>query len=178
MMLTLTQAAKATGKSKSTLLRAIKTGRISASKDEVGVFVIDAAELHRVFPLTIDAPNDAVLTHHGADVLQGEVALLREQLDREREFNRQLSSLLGDEREERRKLTAMLTHQPEPMAHQPAPWPRRGRNKLAWLLLLTLVVILACVTVLWHWRPDTKLGHLNPAPPTTGGEQWKPDDGG
>jgi excisionase family DNA binding protein len=182
MMLTLTQAAKATGKSKSTLLRAIKTGRISAHKDESGMFMIDAAELHRVFSVGIDAPHDAVMTRHAtaddAAMLRGEVTLLREQLDREREFNRQLSSLLGEEREERRKLTAMLTHQPEPMAHQPAPRLRKGLNKPAWVLLLALAVIFACVAMLWLWRTDTKPEYLNPAPPSTGGEKWKPDDGG
>lgn len=49
-MLTLGQAAKETGISKATLSRAIKSGRISARKNEKGGFDIDPAELFRVFP--------------------------------------------------------------------------------------------------------------------------------
>jgi hypothetical protein len=49
-MYTLGTAAKATGLAKSTIHRAIKTGKISVrSKDGTG-YEIDPAELHRVFP--------------------------------------------------------------------------------------------------------------------------------
>ena len=50
MALTLNQAAKACGRSKSTLLNAINSGRMSAPKDDRGRYVIDPAELHRAFP--------------------------------------------------------------------------------------------------------------------------------
>lgn len=50
MPYTLGQAAKATGKSKSTLQAAIKKGRISAIQDDLGQYQIDPAELHRVYP--------------------------------------------------------------------------------------------------------------------------------
>lgn len=52
MQYTLGTAAKATGKSKSTISRAIKDGKISASKDAHGRFQIDAAELDRVYPVS------------------------------------------------------------------------------------------------------------------------------
>jgi excisionase family DNA binding protein len=52
MAYTLGEAAKATGKSKATLSKAIKSGRMSALKDETGTFRIDPAELHRVYPAT------------------------------------------------------------------------------------------------------------------------------
>lgn len=45
------QAAEATGKNVATITRAIKAGKISASKDESGAWKIDGAELSRVFPL-------------------------------------------------------------------------------------------------------------------------------
>jgi len=51
-MYTLGQAAKATGKAKVTLARAIKSGRISANRSEDGSYSIDPAELARVYPLT------------------------------------------------------------------------------------------------------------------------------
>ena len=50
MTYTLGQAAKATGKSKSTISKALKNGTISAEKGENGAFKIDPSELHRVFP--------------------------------------------------------------------------------------------------------------------------------
>lgn len=50
MALTLNQAAKACGRSKSTLLNAINSGRMSAPKDDRGRYAIDPAELNRIFP--------------------------------------------------------------------------------------------------------------------------------
>ena len=50
MKYTLGTAAKATGKSKSTLSRDIKSGKISAARSEDGSYEIDPAELHRVYP--------------------------------------------------------------------------------------------------------------------------------
>ena len=46
---TLGQAAKRVGKSKATLSKAIKTGKISAVKGENGAFQIEHSELHRVY---------------------------------------------------------------------------------------------------------------------------------
>jgi len=50
MKYSLSGAASATGKNKTTIQRAIKNGRISASKGESGSYEIDPSELHRVFP--------------------------------------------------------------------------------------------------------------------------------
>ncbi|WP_286693486.1 hypothetical protein [Paracoccus sp. SCN 68-21] len=50
MALTLNQAAKICSRSKSTLLDAIRSGRMSAPKDDRGRYAIDPAELHRAFP--------------------------------------------------------------------------------------------------------------------------------
>ena len=50
MRYTLGRAAKATGKSKTTIQRAISKGTISATKDDSGSYSIDPSELHRVFP--------------------------------------------------------------------------------------------------------------------------------
>jgi predicted site-specific integrase-resolvase len=48
-MYNLASAAAATGVNRSTVLRAIKAGRLSAQRDEQGGWQIDPAELHRVF---------------------------------------------------------------------------------------------------------------------------------
>lgn len=50
MKYSLSKAAEATGKNKTTIQRAIKNGKISAVKGEIGSYEIDPAELHRVFP--------------------------------------------------------------------------------------------------------------------------------
>lgn len=50
MKLTLGQAAKEAGISKPSLSSAIKKGRLSATKNEYGVYEIDPAELFRVYP--------------------------------------------------------------------------------------------------------------------------------
>ena len=47
---TLGTASQATGCAKSTILRAIKAGRISATRDDLGQWAIDPSELFRVFP--------------------------------------------------------------------------------------------------------------------------------
>lgn len=58
--LTLPQAAKATGKDRSTLFRAIKSGKLTATKNAAGDYVVDVAELDRVYP--VKSPR----THTGA----------------------------------------------------------------------------------------------------------------
>lgn len=50
MKYSLSEAAKATGKNKTTIQRAIKSGKISAGKGDGGSYEIDPSELHRVFP--------------------------------------------------------------------------------------------------------------------------------
>ena len=50
MSYTLGEAAIATGKSKSTLSKAIKAGKITAFKNDNGAFEIEPSELHRLYP--------------------------------------------------------------------------------------------------------------------------------
>ena len=62
-MITLTEAAEQSGKSKSTLIRAIRKGKLSASRNEHGDYRVDPAELARVFtpPVTRhDEPQPVV----------------------------------------------------------------------------------------------------------------------
>jgi hypothetical protein len=56
MVYSLTQAAQATGLTRQGVLAAIKRGTISGAKNAQGQWEIDAAELHRVYPLaTVDS---------------------------------------------------------------------------------------------------------------------------
>lgn len=56
MSMTLAEAAQATGLNRSTILRAIKSGRISGTRDDLGVWHVEPVEVHRVFP-----PAEAML---------------------------------------------------------------------------------------------------------------------
>ena len=62
MRYSLAQAAGATGRSRSTILRSIKAGRLSADRDALTqAWMIDAAELHRLYPpLSDDEPRTPV----------------------------------------------------------------------------------------------------------------------
>lgn len=92
MSLTLNQAAKACGRSKSTLLNAINSGRMSAPKDDRGRYAIDPAELHRAFPFQapdrsadrLSEPQPTTLGNHLTTLtdrgVEREVELLREML--------------------------------------------------------------------------------------------------
>ena len=85
MALTLNQAAKACGRSKSTLLNAISSGRMSAPKDDRGRYAIDPAELNRAFPFQaldqstdrFPEPQPTTPTDRG---FEREIELLREML--------------------------------------------------------------------------------------------------
>jgi len=71
---TLGQAAKAVGMSKTSILRSIKSGRISAGRDELGQWAIEPCELHRVYP----ALTEDTVTGNGTEeraVTGGETAL-------------------------------------------------------------------------------------------------------
>ena len=66
MKYTLSQAAEATGKNKTTIQRAIKSGKISAQKDDNGAYKIDPSELHRVFPIKTAQQAKSNNTQHDA----------------------------------------------------------------------------------------------------------------
>lgn len=121
MKYTLGQAAKATGKSKSTISRAIRKGKLSAEHDVHGQFAIDPAELHRVYPVS-EQGNGCVAnntSHHATPQngamqqveianLERENALLWEMLGREREMSRGLEQ---DRDHWRQQATALIVDQ-------------------------------------------------------------------
>jgi hypothetical protein len=66
MSYTLAEAAAGGGVNKSTVLRAVKRGRISGTRGEFGVCHVEAAEVHRVFPplrLPRRAPRQCRIMH-------------------------------------------------------------------------------------------------------------------
>ena len=93
MAFTLGTASQATGCAKSTILRAIKAGRISAVRDDLGQWQIEPAELFRVFPaLAIPgatAEKAQIERDATADVLVAELRLIIADLRRGQEDLRQ-----------------------------------------------------------------------------------------
>jgi hypothetical protein len=60
MPYTLAQAGKAIGKNKTTVLRAIKAGKLSAARDEAtSSWMIEPSELHRLYPVAAAAVHAA-----------------------------------------------------------------------------------------------------------------------
>lgn len=85
-MLTLGQAARLTGTSKTTLARAIKAGRLSAIRREDGSYSIDPAELSRVYTVTPETVPLTGAVVHRTTVLSdtdatGETLALRAEID-------------------------------------------------------------------------------------------------
>ena len=72
----LSEAAAACSLTKSTVRRAIKTGKVSATKDAHGQWHIEPAELHRVYPPRTEASTDERIRAYLA-----EIALLRDRIE-------------------------------------------------------------------------------------------------
>jgi hypothetical protein len=60
---TLGKVAAAVGMNKSTVFRAIKAGKISATRAEHGQWVIEPAKLHRVYPAVAAGLNGSGAAH-------------------------------------------------------------------------------------------------------------------
>jgi hypothetical protein len=141
---TLGEAARASGKSKSTIAKAIKSGRISAVRGVDGSYQIDPAELHRVYPVTgvtngAGARFDTGALNGALDRgAPGELAKWRALAIEREEVIRNLWQRLDASEDERRRvqerLTALLTYRQAgsvPSAGGPSssgaprPWWRR-----------------------------------------------------
>jgi hypothetical protein len=108
------EAARATGRNKSTILRAVRAGKISATREEArGGWMIEPAELHRVFApvaATPDEPASAAIGNGNATAAAAElrarladahetIADLRAERDRLLSLHEQDQRLLADLRE-------------------------------------------------------------------------------
>lgn len=126
MKLTLNQAAKECGRAKSTISKAIKSGKLSYEKGDKGAFLIDPSELHRVFPTTGSEQQEAPVSNskneQGNSALQVELDALRRELEtanlertREREqLSNQIQELrdtVAEQRADYRQTLAVLSDQ-------------------------------------------------------------------
>jgi hypothetical protein len=117
------EAAELVGMSKAGILKAIKTGKMSAAKDVHGQWSVAPVELFRVYPpvstnghtLVSDGTQQSV--RESTDGLQRENALLRETVD-------DLRRRLDVATEENQRLTAVLTSQLAPHPKKAGWWQR------------------------------------------------------
>ena len=113
MPYTLAEAARAIGMQKSTVLRAIKRGSLSAVRDApTGQWLVEPAELHRVYPAINGSgvrsgasPDNAPLR---TDALEAENRELRARLGDAHATVDDLRRRLDVADEERRRLTMVL----------------------------------------------------------------------
>lgn len=110
MSWSISQAAKETGLSKSTISRAIKAGRISASRQDDGAYLIEPAELFRVYPRGVaqpllDARHESVRNpheetrttlSHDVEILQVKLAMTEAMLQQEKENSRKQQETVED----------------------------------------------------------------------------------
>jgi hypothetical protein len=129
MKYTLGKAAAATGKSKTTIHRAISSGKISAIRNEQGEYEIDPSELMRVYDIVTPEPQkrngmERSVTPVAADetpVLRAEIEGLKQQLALVKDERDDLRRRLDEDSAERRRLTLMLTDQTTKPASGPEP---------------------------------------------------------
>lgn len=127
--LSLGQAAKQVGKSKSTITRAIRSGKLSAQRQNDNSYKIDPAELFRVWPATGAQPHeDATPKTPQGDVtasMQSRIEMLEALLEREKDAAGDLKGTIEDLRKRLDKaedrVTALI-----------APEATRGARKGLW----------------------------------------------
>lgn len=121
---TLGTAAKATGKSRTSILRAIERGKISAEKNVHGEWDIEPSELHRVYPakeVGDGSGNSTDATSANTDLLienkelaaklEGADQRIRDALDQVADLRLRLDQSEGERRRTQAQLTALLTDQ-------------------------------------------------------------------
>ena len=127
MSITLTEAVELTGKSKSTLTRAITSGKLSAKRSEDGkTYEVDQSELARVFPLVSvshDSPDGSptVITPESATA-EVELELVRAQIDEIKQMHRRemdrMEAQIEDLKQEREDWKTQASNQTLLLKHE------------------------------------------------------------
>ena len=81
-MLSLSEAARESGQSKSTIWRAVSSGRLPATRTYTGDYQIDPAELHRVFPPRASDGLATTLKRDATDLERAEETSMQVQIER------------------------------------------------------------------------------------------------
>jgi hypothetical protein len=158
MYLSLGQAARETGKSKSVISNALKSGRLSGVRNGKGEWEIDPAELFRVFSPQNGSENGKKNDLERFSTPENAlVELLKEQLQNAKEREQQALEREREGREREARLLALLESEsaarrdleqkllPPPPPPQPEPPPRRHHR----LGLLLAILALAVAALVW-----------------------------
>jgi hypothetical protein len=133
MGLSLRNAAKEAGVSKSTVLRAIQGGRLSAARTDDGGYDIDPAELFRVYPPQSEQRSGTDAEGQGAPAVangntpDATVAALEAQLEGLREILKRADAMADELRQDRDTWRAMAEGQQRLIASdaRPRSWWQR-----------------------------------------------------
>ena len=132
-MLTLLEASKEVGKSKQALLKSIQKGTISAQKNAQKKWIIDPAELFRVYPpKKVVGKNDSEVTTKNNDdslkilLLQKNEALYEEKIEASKKFHELEISLLKERNQE---LKEELARTNQRLLDQPKQWQEEREKK-------------------------------------------------
>src|SRR6478752_1938993 len=110
-MLSLIEAARVSGQSKSTIWRAVNSGRLSATRTYTGDYQIDPAALHRVFSLGTEGRATTVSVKQDAtDLERAETALMRAQINRLFQVGELIRNELDNDRDAWRSQADRLRH--------------------------------------------------------------------
>lgn len=138
MKYTAGQAAQAANVSTATITRAIKSGKISAVKDQTGAWQIEPVELQRVFHIESPAKAPAIQNQSNEiplkdGILQTEVEVLRARLEASETLNAEradqiqyLRAQVETEAAERRRTQAILADLRSGQAEPASPAKRRA----------------------------------------------------
>jgi len=129
--LSLREAAQQARTSKSTILRAIQSGRLSATRTDDGGYSIDPAELCRVYPPRPDAPDQSAdqSAGQGATVLSSDAAtelrIRNARLEAQNEALRAIAEVEKQQGErERRTLQQMIAQ----LEEQVSKWQQQAER--------------------------------------------------
>jgi uncharacterized NAD(P)/FAD-binding protein YdhS len=101
MPLTLAQAAAETGLHRSSILRAIKRGTVSGTRDDSGQWVVEPAELFRVFPPAVRTGEPADATRQLAQADTAALAHAHERAAQAEQGLSELKAMLADMKADR-----------------------------------------------------------------------------
>ena len=116
---TITEAARQTGLTRAAIHKAIKSGRLSATKDDNGNFQIDAAELFRVYkPVDRNGLQGSAYLPDTA-----EYQLIAQRLEFTERLLKQVESERDSLRTSLNQAMSLITHQPPQESHKPESRP-------------------------------------------------------
>jgi excisionase family DNA binding protein len=131
MTMTLGQAAKAAGKAKGTILKAIKDGDLSAPKDERGRYKIDPAELHRLYTIQpLETVSDRAEKPQLTTELTIKNSTLEAELRAERAIRERIEAEVEDLKRQRDQWQAQAEAQTRLLA-KPADVPKEAQKSLS-----------------------------------------------